>query len=152
MGIKAALYLRVSTNEQTTFNQELILKEFCKRENIEIYQIYKDEGVSGSKTTRPELDRMLQDMRNKRFECVVVWKFDRLGRNTAHLLQVLQEMQNKGVNLICTKDHLFQEFIFEGEEFRQAKFDWLRRVDQYYNEREKNNESIPSTQGSENNS
>jgi hypothetical protein len=41
---------------------------------------------------------------------------------------------NKGVNLICTKDHLFQEFIFEGEEFRQAKFDWLRRVDQYYNE------------------
>jgi hypothetical protein len=59
---------------------------------------------------------------------------------------------NKGVNLICTKDHLFQEFIFEGEEFRQAKFDWLRRVDQYYNEREKNNESIPSTQGSENNS
>lgn len=48
---------------------------------------------------------------------------------------------NKGVNLICTKDNLFQEFIFEGQEFRQAKFDWLRRVDQFYNEREKNNEN-----------
>jgi genome maintenance exonuclease 1 len=44
---------------------------------------------------------------------------------------------NKGVNLICTKDNLFQEFIFEGQEFRQAKFDWLKRVDQYYNEKEK---------------
>jgi len=48
---------------------------------------------------------------------------------------------NKGVNLICTKDHYFQEFVFEGEEFRKAKFDWLRRVDQFYNEREKNNEN-----------
>lgn len=44
---------------------------------------------------------------------------------------------NKGVNLICTKDFYFQKFVFDGEEFRKAKFDWLRRVDQYYNEREK---------------
>jgi ATP-dependent exoDNAse (exonuclease V) beta subunit len=38
----------------------------------------------------------------------------------------------KGVNLICTKDNYFQEFVFEGEEFRRAKFDWLRRVDEFY--------------------
>jgi len=43
----------------------------------------------------------------------------------------------QGVNLICTGDREFQEFIFEGEEFRQAKFEWLRRVDQYYAERDK---------------
>lgn len=59
---------------------------------------------------------------------------------------------NKGVNLICTKDHYFQEFVFEGEEFRKAKYNWLRRVDQYYNEREKNNEPISSTQGPSNDS
>jgi len=41
----------------------------------------------------------------------------------------------KGVNLICTKDNYFQEFIFEGEEFKQAKYEWLRRVDEYYNNR-----------------
>ena len=41
----------------------------------------------------------------------------------------------KGVNLICTKDNYFQKFVFEGEEFKQAKFEWLRRVDQYYNEK-----------------
>ena len=38
----------------------------------------------------------------------------------------------KGVNLICTKDNFYQEFIFDGEEFKQAKYDWLRRVDHYY--------------------
>jgi len=58
---------------------------------------------------------------------------------------------NKGVNLICTKDNYFQEFVFEGNEFRQAKFDWLRRVDQYYNERNKN-ESVSSRQGPSNDS
>lgn len=104
--MKAGLYLRVSTLDQTTLNQELELKDYCKRNNIEIYKIYKDEGISGSKTSRPELDKMLQDMRNKRFECVVVWKFDRLGRSTAHLLQVLEEMKNKGINLIATSQNI----------------------------------------------
>jgi hypothetical protein len=43
----------------------------------------------------------------------------------------------KGVNLICTRDNYFQEFIFEGEEFRQAKYEWLKRVDIYYNNKSK---------------
>ena len=45
---------------------------------------------------------MLKDMRDKKFEAVIVWKFDRLGRSTAHLLQVLEEMKNKGIRLIAT--------------------------------------------------
>ena len=45
----------------------------------------------------------------------------------------------KGVNLICTKDNLYQEFIFDGEEFKQAKYEWLRRVDQYYAQKSKEN-------------
>lgn len=104
--MKVALYLRVSTTDQTTLNQELELKEYCKRSNHEIVEIYKDEGISGAKTSRPELDRMLQDMRQKRFEGIVVWKFDRLGRSTSHLLQVLQELQNKGVSLIATSQNI----------------------------------------------
>jgi len=100
--MKAALYLRVSTIDQTTLNQELELKDYCKRNNIELSEIYKDEGISGAKTSRPELDRMLQDMRQKRFDSVIIWKLDRLGRSTQHLLQLLQEFQNKGVNLIVT--------------------------------------------------
>lgn len=100
--MKAALYLRVSTSEQTTLNQELELKEYCKRNNMDIFKIYCEEGVSGAKTTRPELDKMLQSMRKKEFDCIVIWKLDRLGRSTQHLLQLLQEFQNKEVNLIIT--------------------------------------------------
>ena len=72
--MNAGLYLRVSTVDQTTLNQELILKEYCQRNNIDVVDIYKDEGVSGAKTKRPELDRMLQDMRNKMFDTIIVWK------------------------------------------------------------------------------
>jgi len=97
-----ALYLRVSTIDQTTLNQELELTEYCKRNNLEIFQIYKDEGVSGAKTSRPQLDIMLQDMRNQKFESIIVWKLDRLGRSTQHLLQLLQEFDNKKVSLIVT--------------------------------------------------
>ena len=104
--MKAALYIRVSTLDQTTLNQELELKEYCKRHEIEIYKIYKEEGVSGSKTSRPALDLMLQDMRNKCFDVLIVWKFDRLGRSTAHLLQVLQELQNKKIGLIATSQNI----------------------------------------------
>ena len=104
--MKAGLYMRVSTADQTTLNQELELKRYCEINNIEIYNIYRDEGVSGAKTSRPQLDLMLQDMRNKCFDCVIVWKFDRLGRSTSHLLQVLEELKNKGVRLIATSQNI----------------------------------------------
>ena len=103
---KGALYLRVSTAEQTTLNQEIELKKYCENNNIEIFNIYKEEGVSGSKTSRPQLDLMLQDMRKGLFNCVIVWKFDRLGRSTAHLLQVLEELKNRKVRLIATSQNI----------------------------------------------
>ena len=83
------------------------------------------------------------------------WISDYLLQLAAYALahnEVYGTAINKGVNLICTKDNLYQEFIFEGKEFRQAKFDWLKRVDQFYNERIKNNEPISSTQGPSNDS
>lgn len=104
--MKAALYLRVSTTDQTTLNQEIELKKYCENNNVEIYRIYKDEGISGSKTSRPQLDLMLQNMRDKLFDTVIVWKFDRLGRSTAHLLQVLEELKNKNVRLIATSQNI----------------------------------------------
>ena len=100
--IKTAIYVRVSTKEQTTLNQELVLKDFCEKNNYEIYKIYKDEGVSGSKTSREGLDLMMQDMRKRDFDAIIVWKLDRLGRSTQHLLQILEELKNKEIRLICT--------------------------------------------------
>lgn len=104
--MKAALYLRVSTLDQTTLNQRLELEKYCERNDIDIYKTYQDEGVSGAKTTRPQLDLMLQDMRQGYFSSIIVWKFDRLGRSTAHLLQVLEELKNKGVRLIATSQNI----------------------------------------------
>jgi len=99
---KVALYCRVSTSDQTNKNQLLELRDYCERNNYEIYKEYADNGISGSKTTRPALDLMLQEMRNKKFKVVIVSKFDRLGRSTIHLLQVLEEMKNRRVRLIAT--------------------------------------------------
>jgi DNA invertase Pin-like site-specific DNA recombinase len=104
--MKVALYLRVSTKDQTTLNQELKLQEYCQREGHEIFAIYRDNGVSGSKVSRPALDKMLQDMRQKKFEGVITWKYDRLGRSVLHCLQVLEEMKNKGVRFIATSQNI----------------------------------------------
>lgn len=100
-----SLYARASKQEQTTEQQIELLKEFCKKENLIIYKIY-EEKISGAKTSRPQLDLMLQDMRNKKFNSVVVWKYDRLGRSTIHLLQILEEMKNLGVRLIATSQNI----------------------------------------------
>ncbi len=100
--MKVCIYVRVSTKDQTTLNQELELKKYCERNDYEVYKIYKDEGVSGSKTSREGLDLMLQDMRQKYFNAIIVWKLDRLGRSVQHLLQILEELKNKDVRLICT--------------------------------------------------
>ena len=80
---KIGIYCRVSTNEQNLNNQLIELRDYCQRNNYEIAGEYCDT-ISGSKSSRPELDRMLQDMRDKKFDGICVWKFDRLGRSTIH--------------------------------------------------------------------
>jgi DNA invertase Pin-like site-specific DNA recombinase len=103
--MKVVIYCRVSTNDQNLDNQILELRDYCKRNSYEIVGEYCDK-ISGIKTSRPELDKMLQGMRSKKFQAVVVWKFDRLGRSTAHLLQVLEELKNKNIRLIATSQNI----------------------------------------------
>ena len=104
--MRAALYVRVSTADQTTLNQELELKEYCERNNIEIFQVYKDEEVTGAKTSRPALDNLLKDMRLRKFDTVIVWKYDRLGRSTLHLTNILSELDNKNIRLIAVTQNI----------------------------------------------
>ncbi len=101
----AGLYHRASRQDQTTEQQEAKTREFCEREDIQIYKSYS-EKESGAKDTRPQLDLMLQDMRAKKFNIIIVLKFDRLGRSTKHLLQVLEEMKEKKVRLIATEQNI----------------------------------------------
>ena len=101
----AGLYHRASRQDQTTIQQEIKTKDFCNNNSIQIYKVYS-EKISGVKESRPQLDLMLKDMRAKKFNCIVVLKYDRLGRSTIHLLQVLEEMKNLGIRLIATEQNI----------------------------------------------
>lgn len=103
--LKVAIYARVSTADQNLNNQLIELRDYCQRNNYEITGEYCDV-ISGSKIIRPELDRMLKDMRDKKFGALICWKFDRIGRSTIHLLQILEELRNRNIRLIATSQSI----------------------------------------------
>jgi DNA invertase Pin-like site-specific DNA recombinase len=106
--MKIAIYARVSTvgHGQDTGMQTRDLKEFCKLRDFQLVDSYVDEGVSGSKDSRPELDRLMRDARKRRFDAVLVWKLDRFGRSLKHLVNALAEFQALGVAFISYKESL----------------------------------------------
>src|SRR5580658_10048626 len=86
---RTAIYARVSTsnNGQDPTMQTREMEEFCDRRGWELAGNYVDNGISGSKESRPELDRLMADAHRRRFDTVVVWKFDRFARSVSHLLR-----------------------------------------------------------------
>ena len=80
---RAALYLRVSTDKQTVENQELQLRQIAERRGWEVVEVYNDAGISGAKDRkqRPGLDRMLNDASRRKFDVVMAWAIDRVGRS-----------------------------------------------------------------------
>lgn len=98
---KVALYIRVSKLDQHPENQEIELKDYANRHNFEIYDIFVDK-ISGAKDSRPALNDLMADARKKMFKAVVIWKVDRLGRSTAHMVQLVQELQNLDIELFIT--------------------------------------------------
>jgi DNA invertase Pin-like site-specific DNA recombinase len=99
---RAALYLRVSTDGQTVDNQRLVLEAVCEQRGWQVVQTYSDNGVSGAKgrAQRPGLDAMLKDASRGRFDVVMAWALDRLGRSLLDLLDTLGELEAAGVALI----------------------------------------------------
>ena len=100
-GMKAALYLRVSTIDQGQEPQvqESPLREWAERLGYEP-AVYAEFGVSGAKTRRPALDRLIRAVRRREVQAVMVLKLDRLGRSLSHLLQLLGEFEANGVRLL----------------------------------------------------
>ena len=105
MADKAAIYARVSTFEQTVEQQVYACQKWCKDNNLD-FVVFAEEGVSGAKVSRTKLDLMMQAVRRGEFKAVVVWKLDRLGRNTMHLLQLSEELRNKRVQLVSTTQNI----------------------------------------------
>src|SRR5437773_9555007 len=98
--MKVAIYARVSTSDQTTDNQLLELRQYVAARGWAAVTEYVDEGVSGAKDSRPALNRVLADARRRRFDALVCWKLDRLGRNLKHLLLLLDDLQALGVAFV----------------------------------------------------
>jgi site-specific DNA recombinase len=104
--MKVAIYCRCSTTEQDTSIQERICREHCERAGYSIYRVYIDNNVSGMKTSRPEFDNLLLDMRHYKFDCIMVTKLDRIGRSLQHILSLFEEFANKGVHFISTTQNI----------------------------------------------
>ncbi|MGB0454360.1 MAG: recombinase family protein [Bacteriovoracaceae bacterium] len=102
---RVALYLRVSTTHQNTELQERDLKQFCEYKNLNITHIYK-ETCSGSKQSRPELKKLMNDARKRKFDIVLCWKFDRYSRSTKHLVESLEEFDELGIAFISYQENL----------------------------------------------
>jgi DNA invertase Pin-like site-specific DNA recombinase len=106
-GTKVALYARVSTanGSQTCDNQLLELRRYCAARGWTIHAEYTDQ-MSGAKDRRPGLDRLLEDARRARFQVVVCWALDRIGRDLRHLLGVLEELQSLGIPFVSLREGL----------------------------------------------
>ena len=101
MSKRAAIYVRVSTDRQTIENQVRELRQIAERRGWQVVEQYSDAGISGSKGRdgRPGLDLMLNDAKRRKFDVVMAWAIDRLGRSLVDLLQTIQELEAAGVDL-----------------------------------------------------
>src|SRR6476660_6947045 len=98
---RAVLYLRVSTLDQTTANQERELREIAGRMGCEIVKVYRDHGVSGAKgrDKRPAFDALCRDATKRQFDLVMAWSVDRLGRSLQDLVNFLSEIHALQIDL-----------------------------------------------------
>jgi DNA invertase Pin-like site-specific DNA recombinase len=98
---RAALYVRVSTDAQTVENQIRELRQVAERRGWDVVEVYSDAGISGAKSRngRPGLDSMLKDANRRKFDIVMAWAIDRLGRSLIDLLTMIQHLEACGIDL-----------------------------------------------------
>lgn len=106
--IRAAIYCRVSTVDkgQNPDVQLAPLKDYCAARKWEISGQYIDKGVSGSKDKRPELDKLMNDVRKRKIDYISVWKLDRWGRSLKHLINSLSELQSLGISFVSYSENI----------------------------------------------
>ena len=97
--MKAAIYARVSTVDQEPENQLQELRRYVEARGWTATE-YVDRGVSGAKDRRPALDQLLTDAKRRRFDVLVCWRLDRLGRNLKHLITLLEDLHALGIAFV----------------------------------------------------
>ena len=105
---RAAIYLRVSTQDQTTSNQEHELRQAAERAGWQVAKVYKDHGISGAKgrNGRPAFDALCRDATKRQFNVVMAWNVDRLGRSLKDLVAFLSELHALGIDLFLHQQGL----------------------------------------------
>jgi DNA invertase Pin-like site-specific DNA recombinase len=103
--MRAAIYARVSTQDQTCENQLRELRAYCQARGLTATE-FVDAGVSGAKESRPALDALLREAKPRKFDLLIVWKLDRLGRSLRHLILTLDELHALGVGFVSLTEAL----------------------------------------------
>src|SRR5579859_3433117 len=119
------IYARVSTKDQSCELQLRDLRTYCAARGFEPAREYIDVGQSGAKESRPELNKLMEDARKRKFDVIVVWRFDRFARSTKHLLLALEEFRSLGIQFIS-----YQENIDTSSPLGQALFTIVSAVAQ----------------------
>src|SRR5262245_52955644 len=106
--MRVAIYARVSTanNGQDPEMQTREIREYIERRGWIVADEYVDVGISGTKEKRPELDRLMSDAHRRRFNVVVVWRFDRFARSVSHLLRALENFKALGIEFVSFSEQL----------------------------------------------
>jgi putative DNA-invertase from lambdoid prophage Rac len=100
--MRAAIYCRVSTLDQSCAIQLEELRGWAARHQMAVHKEYVDHGISGGKASRPALEELLEDARARRFDLVLVLKLDRFGRSVAHLTKQLLDLERWGIRFVAT--------------------------------------------------
>jgi DNA invertase Pin-like site-specific DNA recombinase len=105
--MNTGVYARVSTmNGQDPEMQLRELREYCQRRGWTVAMEYVDAGISGAKEKRPELNRLMTDAHKRRFDAVVVWRFDRFARSVSHLLRALETFNALGIAFVSLSEQI----------------------------------------------
>jgi len=104
-GLQAALYARVSTGKQDEAMQLAEMREFCERRKWSI-DVFTDAGYSGAKASRPQLDRMMAECRRRKYDVVVVYRFDRFARSVKQLVEALAEFNELGIQFVSLHENV----------------------------------------------
>ena len=103
---KVAIYARVSTEGQSVGLQVTDLREYVVRRGWHLHGEYLDEGVSGTRESRPALNNLMNDAKQRKFDILLVWKIDRFGRSLKHLVNSLAELESIGIAFVSFRDSL----------------------------------------------
>jgi DNA invertase Pin-like site-specific DNA recombinase len=117
--------VRVSTKDQSCELQVRDLRAYCAARGFDLVGEYIDVGQSGGKESRPELNKLMEDARKRKFDAIVVWRFDRFARSTRHLLLALEEFRSLGIQFVS-----YQENIDTSSPLGQALFTIVSAVAQ----------------------